>query len=786
MLVLGQRSALIDDQTQNFAHQTKYSDGEIYRHMRLHQRANRARSELQAREWKLQLTPCKQKIVDLLLKRPAIVEALDTLLPFVGVWAGLQIGNIHKHLALHCDEQVVNVLRHTRDSCLNMTAGVSPEALDGDTMRHLQRLAPSVTADRQYIQHLFQQNRVFSSITDPLVRERLLKQVLSLDTMISSLETFHENMKYFAIGARILRRYLLGGQGGERGQDQEGDQGRDQEEDQKGDSADKTVLQRLEWQCPVAPCVEIGEGIFQPSTEMEKETAFSMLFLFALRHFPFLDTITPLQDVKGEGMVAGPMEPYLRHLYSRAKTLGFRSTRIDHELGVAPYVAPLATDHVQPTPGWNRWRGGKPSIRTFFALRSVAFLPTLDATDVEREVTPAFTLKHFMRAYFGCSSYMIDTAGSPTEPPVAPSVSSDRISVAPLGPGFDPDRYGDVGSHLQPPGSAAAPRRARKTRSRVQKRGEDVGRRTKLQSSLPPDFARDFTIQVPSRAAQRSPISIPDLEEVTEPTIATNRRKLFDHAPPDVFQRPDVAVPEWDVPELVQSLDADVLQPPTSRASKQPKDPSKMRRKGARGLIASWKGSLGKQRDRADRAQKEPEPHPSGFAFRSRRKPVGPPSVARPKDSLIFQWEEGPSRTRHLKRTQAESQEGDPWVDVRAARGSRQEKRRRLQGPEVRAGTKRTASQTREAWTSSIRPTASPRRDTKKKPRRWPSPRGSITLVRDGAASVVEQEPPQPRIERGRSPVEDPEAIHRADLPETPIHTETEVRCNPSRTEHGS
>lgn len=103
------RQALMDIQVRGFSHQTKYSDGDIYRNIRRFELKGSLRA---AREWRVHLTSCKEKILNLLLKKKHIVRVLDELLPMPGLWPGLQLGNVHKDLALRCDEQIIHHLRH--------------------------------------------------------------------------------------------------------------------------------------------------------------------------------------------------------------------------------------------------------------------------------------------------------------------------------------------------------------------------------------------------------------------------------------------------------------------------------------------------------------------------------------------------------------------------------------------------------------------------------------------------------------------------------------------------
>jgi hypothetical protein len=91
------------------SHRTKFSDGEIYRNICY--ALQNPRIDL-VQVWMTQLTGSKQDDLDRLLKNNSLVKAFDMLLPFLGLWCSLELGNIRNHLALHCDEELLCYLRH--------------------------------------------------------------------------------------------------------------------------------------------------------------------------------------------------------------------------------------------------------------------------------------------------------------------------------------------------------------------------------------------------------------------------------------------------------------------------------------------------------------------------------------------------------------------------------------------------------------------------------------------------------------------------------------------------
>ena len=187
--------------------QCTHSDGEIFRNIR---RYDFARPEL-VKQWRTRLSPSKQISLNVLLaasntatKREknatksgdTVLQALDALLKFPGLWEGLELGNLHKHLALHCTEELVRYLRHVHD-VWDYIAGGDPRlqtCVDIATARHLQSLAPCASlADRQLICSLLDENRIFSKVRDSLQRGQLKERILCLDAVIPSIKSFHEN-----------------------------------------------------------------------------------------------------------------------------------------------------------------------------------------------------------------------------------------------------------------------------------------------------------------------------------------------------------------------------------------------------------------------------------------------------------------------------------------------------------------------------------------------------------------------------------------------------------------
>ena len=94
---------LIQDKIESTSREASYSDAEIYRLLRKY---NQKHDAPRFKERLSRLSAPKQISMKGLLKREQLVRGLDALLKFPGIIAGLQLSNVHKHLALHIDENI--------------------------------------------------------------------------------------------------------------------------------------------------------------------------------------------------------------------------------------------------------------------------------------------------------------------------------------------------------------------------------------------------------------------------------------------------------------------------------------------------------------------------------------------------------------------------------------------------------------------------------------------------------------------------------------------------------
>ena len=360
----------------------KASDGELYSLIREHMKKE---NEQGVDECRNRLSGCKQISLNGLLLRVPILRRLDQLQIFPGILSGLELGNVHKHLSLHCDSNIIHFLEsHIKNTWLDIT-GNEPSVqrhVDPITVRRLQFRVPAASAsDRRLITQMFDDGDIFEGMSDTEMRERVKQNVLALKVVIPSVESFHENMKFFSLGMKIIRKNIA------------------------DPSPRGSWLEMLmkSWHLPSVPYVETAHGRLKPFVEphFTAQLAFTQLFLAALRNFPYLCSEHPRQDRRGELMPAYALASMTSYLSELAFTLGFNNKTIDKNM--RRDIKEHSSIEFRPEPGSSAdWRGGKPFTKTFFALRSQAFLSKLSRPLVsETEPSPLFILKDFMQAFFG-------------------------------------------------------------------------------------------------------------------------------------------------------------------------------------------------------------------------------------------------------------------------------------------------------------------------------------------------------------------------------------------------
>ncbi len=421
-----------------------HSDGYLYWQVRRYQIV---KDFTRVREWRSHLSPCKRQILQQLLKIRPIVDKLDYLcfheqldfenqcfrdgMPnkadYPGIIDGLELGNFGKDLASHCFEQIANFIGHINDlwECIIGRNKSLHPFVDPETVKCLQLLAPSASmVDRQYIVDMMEKGCILHQVSDPETRDSLKRNILSLNMVIPSLTTFHRNIRYFSIGAKILRQHIA-------------------VEMKVEDEDAPSLYQNLSrvW-CPrESSIVEISEDYFQQIPEPPSSNfAFENLLLSSLRAFANLYYTRPLLDRKTDKPVGARIDDsFVSHLCRKAKFLGYSNSKIEkgfEKMALQPGWESALLGHgsqrkwaLSDDAAISEWRCGKPSEQIYLYFQRNAYIPRMiQPRPIEALPCPLFVLNDLLGAFFGHKPYthlVSDTVGGPTNVvPILPAAFS--------------------------------------------------------------------------------------------------------------------------------------------------------------------------------------------------------------------------------------------------------------------------------------------------------------------------------------------------------------------------
>jgi hypothetical protein len=349
---------------------TMQIDGEICRQVLLHSDNPKV-----AGEWLEKLKAGKRRHVAMLMDHTAIWSAMKTVARYPGLWQDIKIGNFAKHLAAHCDDAIVSYWNHIHKiwSAIFFELEVDIPLLDVETVRTLQYMAPRRSkVDQEQIVRLLQSKKLFPGIHDENHRAKLYRNITSQDVVIPSILTFDENIRYITIGVKILERHILPKEHAPR--------------KARSTHQSTSFIKRLsDW--------KVNDTIHRQSVR----AAFVALLVDALRNFASLSSETPLQDIKGQGMIAAPNDAYISQLCSSALSYGFSNQKIQQGKALGngrsfPFAEPvqgLGAD----------WRGGKPGIRIYRELQSKPWSKIRNA-HLSLDNSSAWVLRDILLAFF--------------------------------------------------------------------------------------------------------------------------------------------------------------------------------------------------------------------------------------------------------------------------------------------------------------------------------------------------------------------------------------------------
>lgn len=86
---------------EGYSYSVNYTDGEIFRQVRLSQIQN---DSVSSDRWLARLTQSKTRDLRALLKRDILIKALDSILALRGLWGAFKLGSMDVFSTLRCDE----------------------------------------------------------------------------------------------------------------------------------------------------------------------------------------------------------------------------------------------------------------------------------------------------------------------------------------------------------------------------------------------------------------------------------------------------------------------------------------------------------------------------------------------------------------------------------------------------------------------------------------------------------------------------------------------------------
>ncbi|KAL1845446.1 hypothetical protein Plec18170_009765 [Paecilomyces lecythidis] len=210
-------SELIRFLVDHFPNATNVSDGEIYLKIRRHMEASRgshdAGHQFAEKSWWARLSNNKQDNLMRLFKnkRKDYREAFDALSVIPGIWAGFRISMLKDLFGLQCREQVIHYIEVIGMVFRNILGGRLEwmELTDRRTVELLQLRVPGkCSGDLRILRQHFLKGDLFPAIKTEEHRQEIWNNLLTVDTLIPSLYTLFEDIKYLKPCATIVKRLL--------------------------------------------------------------------------------------------------------------------------------------------------------------------------------------------------------------------------------------------------------------------------------------------------------------------------------------------------------------------------------------------------------------------------------------------------------------------------------------------------------------------------------------------------------------------------------------------------
>jgi hypothetical protein len=276
--------------------------------------------------------------------------------------------------------------------------------VDEVTVSKLELLAPAISSrDREYAKHLMQDQIIFVTIKDAVIRADILRNILSQKRLIPSLRTFFEDQKYLEPCSNILKSLL--------------------------DDNERRPLWRAfkanYWPTSSVK-VQFSEGISSLSSleaspvndeDLGMKTGYLQLWLFCMRHFPELTTIKPRIESRRKKKILreynfarlqqlGALAVRLGFKTSKALTLAFQladwtedvSRRMMQPRSSLAHTLPFTSDQYWPRDR----RSGRPYDEDHDNDQSALFLFMFYCkAEPGHDITPLYVKRNMLESFLG-------------------------------------------------------------------------------------------------------------------------------------------------------------------------------------------------------------------------------------------------------------------------------------------------------------------------------------------------------------------------------------------------
>ncbi|KAK5111090.1 hypothetical protein LTR85_012265 [Meristemomyces frigidus] len=311
------RQSLVEE----YKNERQFADGDIFRYYRDAQIRNDQRS---VKRWLARLSACKRRNLMQLEKADhgRVIEALDNLLPYTGLWQQLQLGALNRLLPLRLWQEILTYLRRMLHCWKHIMEDLEPSALTPQSVEALQLRMPLLSRSdedtisvalklSQYHPGGVAHYKAFPAVSEPGARQRLMERIYAYPRIIS-FRSFLEDTIYLEVCHNSMRCLLPNRQ---------------------------------------AYC-DSFEAAFRSAFGGDEAcfpTCYLQLWLYSMRHFPELSDIAASQPRKEKG---GP-KPTRKEVSSErqdafaafATALGFEvrnsSDRVDSQDAPIPDISPL-------------------------------------------------------------------------------------------------------------------------------------------------------------------------------------------------------------------------------------------------------------------------------------------------------------------------------------------------------------------------------------------------------------------------------------------------------------